>query len=541
MLLTPQNHEDDLAALSQACEAAFASQQNDECHRLARNLSQAAAVQGLRSFEARGLLRQAQCALRDGQFADAMEAAQRAALLHEMTGDNTGEIESLCIAGHTAMLQHHNEDAIEAALLATRLVERLPASPLYVLAHTELGMVHGWCGNVAAADSALARAAEGARTIGQPQLAVMPQVKRLLARAVHRVKLHERGPQQAGRATEAVARPARAEIDVQALAAAELDQGDDCLRLGALALAACGAGDRVAASAYARSCTRAAQQLDSVWLQALGTWAKTELALLEQRLDDAAAESRCMLALAGAGGHEPLAELAQVLLSVALQRKGQLGQSLAILFDLYSRKAEQRAQALVSREQSVRWRLGVRDQTRRMQELERLSHEDPLTGLANRRAFDATLQAMVWQWQTQARPFALLLIDVDRFKQINDRHSHVLGDEVLCRIGDVLAGAVREGDLVARLGGDEFVLLLRHQGGRTAQGCVRQIEDAMRQHDWSQLAPALSVTLSIGLARIAQGDTAEQLVARADAAMYAHKARHGAHAATVFEEARAGV
>jgi diguanylate cyclase (GGDEF)-like protein len=135
----------------------------------------------------------------------------------------------------------------------------------------------------------------------------------------------------------------------------------------------------------------------------------------------------------------------------------------------------------------------------------------------------------------------LLLIDVDRFKQINDKHSHVLGDEVLCRVGDVLAGAVREGDLVARLGGDEFVLLLRNQGGRTAEGCVRQIEDAMRQHDWSQLAPNLSVSLSIGLARIAQGDTAEQLIARADAAMYAHKARHGAHAGRIYEEARAGV
>ena len=85
----------DLAALSQACEAAFASHRNDECQRLAHKLSQAAAVQGLRSFEARGLLRQAQCALRDGRFADAMEAAQRAALLHEMTGDSTGEIKEI--------------------------------------------------------------------------------------------------------------------------------------------------------------------------------------------------------------------------------------------------------------------------------------------------------------------------------------------------------------------------------------------------------------------------------------------------------------
>ncbi len=519
-----QNEENGLTALSDACEAAFARRANDECRRLASCLSHAAAMQGLRSFEARGLLRQGQCAQRDARFDTALEAAQRAALLYEMTGDVSGEIEALALAGHVAMLRHRHEDAIESALLAARLAEQLPASPLYVLAHTELGMVHAWSNNAAAADAAFARAIEAAHAIAQPQLAALPAVHRQLAAAIDRVQQHQPGHARAVSASP-LAAPLRRRAAALPVPDAPLDPADACLRLGAEALTACGAGDRTRARRLAAACSAAALALGSNWLQALGAWAATESALLEQRLDDADAEARRMLALAAVDGHEPLAEMAQLLLSLVLQRKGQLGPSLAVLFALYERKAAQRGQALLGREQTVRWRLGMREQTRRVQELERLTHEDPLTALANRRAFDAALDASVWQWQTEARSFALLLIDVDRFKQINDRHSHVLGDEVLRRIGEVLAGAAGEGDLAARRGGDEFVLLLRNQGGRTAESCRQRIEQAMLAQDWSALAPGLDVSLSIGIARMAVGDDADRLLARADAAMYRHKAR----------------
>lgn len=157
--------------------------------------------------------------------------------------------------------------------------------------------------------------------------------------------------------------------------------------------------------------------------------------------------------------------------------------------------------------------------------LEQLSMRDALTGIANRRNFDARL-AETWSRQGRAgEPLALLLADADCFKALNDTAGHLRGDECLRRLARICERfAVDEHDLIARYGGEEFVLLLP---GRTLEAAVAQGE-AMRRavaeeglaHPASPLAP--HVTISVGVAVLVPSADAvpEQLVAAADLAMY---------------------
>src|SRR5205814_310853 len=94
-------------------------------------------------------------------------------------------------------------------------------------------------------------------------------------------------------------------------------------------------------------------------------------------------------------------------------------------------------------------------------DLERMARTDGLTGVANRRALDELAAADVTVPQPTGRPFAIVLFDLDSFKQLNDREGHAAGDRALIAVASALRGAVRQADTVARLGGDEFALLLR--------------------------------------------------------------------------------
>jgi diguanylate cyclase (GGDEF)-like protein len=170
-----------------------------------------------------------------------------------------------------------------------------------------------------------------------------------------------------------------------------------------------------------------------------------------------------------------------------------------------------------------------RELEERNQELRRLSSLDGLTGIANRRQFDETLQR---EWRRAARRGAsmeLMILDIDNFKQINDRHGHACGDEVLRQVARLLGKVVqRPGDLAARFGGDEFIVLMPDTGvaGATvlaervragAAGILVQIE---AEESFQK------VTFSIGVAAVVppqQGAAAESLLSAADAALYRAK------------------
>lgn len=148
---------------------------------------------------------------------------------------------------------------------------------------------------------------------------------------------------------------------------------------------------------------------------------------------------------------------------------------------------------------------------------------DALTGCANRRAFDETVDALHQDYTCSQLPYALIMFDIDHFKQVNDQHGHAAGDEVLRMVGRVLRNHVRGADTVARYGGEEFAVLM--PGVSVQQACF--LAESLRTIVAAQLVSyaegALKVTASLGVAAARGQENAGQLKERADAALYAAK------------------
>jgi diguanylate cyclase (GGDEF)-like protein len=140
--------------------------------------------------------------------------------------------------------------------------------------------------------------------------------------------------------------------------------------------------------------------------------------------------------------------------------------------------------------------------------LEALAHTDPLTGLGNRRAWEDHLAARLAEAHTT--PFAVCIIDLDHFKAYNDERGHTAGDALLIEVARVWPQELRPDDVLARLGGEEFAISLPGSDLRSAQAVVERL----------RLLVPDGQTCSAGLAKHQPGDTAESLVARADAALY---------------------
>lgn len=169
------------------------------------------------------------------------------------------------------------------------------------------------------------------------------------------------------------------------------------------------------------------------------------------------------------------------------------------------------------------------------EELERLSVTDGLTGLYNRRYLMHALANEVRRSERHAHPFALLMLDIDRFKDYNDRFGHLAGDEVLTRLASVLRGSIRDVDLPARYGGEEFVAVLPETDLEDAVEIAERIRSRLAE----EALPEGNVTLSIGVAEFPDhGDTPESLLASADAALYRAK-REGRNRVVAAEDAAA--
>ena len=154
-------------------------------------------------------------------------------------------------------------------------------------------------------------------------------------------------------------------------------------------------------------------------------------------------------------------------------------------------------------------------------QLETLAYSDPLTGLANRRLFNDELRHLVAQAERGGPAFTLLLIDLDRFKPINDTHGHDAGDALLVAAADRLRAAVREADRPFRLGGDEFAVLLTQATEHEALApvCAR-ILDNLAQPLTLPGAAVIEISASVGAAIYRRGDSHEQLYKQADLALY---------------------
>jgi diguanylate cyclase (GGDEF)-like protein len=149
--------------------------------------------------------------------------------------------------------------------------------------------------------------------------------------------------------------------------------------------------------------------------------------------------------------------------------------------------------------------------------LQNLAYSDPLTGIANRRAWDEELARRRNQPSAGPARWGLAILDLDRFKEINDRYGHTTGDHVLKRAAHAIAAGVRASDFAARLGGDEFGLLLANVDSADAASVVERIRRGVAAQCSGPAGP--NVTASAGFAILVEPDTCETLFERADCAL----------------------
>jgi two-component system cell cycle response regulator len=180
-------------------------------------------------------------------------------------------------------------------------------------------------------------------------------------------------------------------------------------------------------------------------------------------------------------------------------------------------RIEQRRVAVV--EQAVAHAATALARVALLEHLQQSALTDGLTGVPNRRAFDVALAREVALAGRTDAALTVIILDLDKFKSLNDTFGHLAGDDVLRSVGAALRSCTRQGDVVARYGGEEFVLLLPGATDEDAIGAARRVREVLRGVEGPR-----PVTASLGIASLpAQGVTGPELLAAADLALYAAK------------------
>ena len=180
--------------------------------------------------------------------------------------------------------------------------------------------------------------------------------------------------------------------------------------------------------------------------------------------------------------------------------------------------------ALISNSLSEQIQKSLSNLHKQADQMSKLAHTDPLTGLSNRRHLFEQLESEFARAQRYRRPFCLLYIDMDGFKAINDQFGHIFGDEILRGSARSMQAVLRATDLIARIGGDEFAVLLPETDLEGAEHVAEKLRKSLAAYG-SQLSPSLpSLTLSVGVGQIGEeDDVIEDILARADKAQYLAK------------------
>lgn len=156
--------------------------------------------------------------------------------------------------------------------------------------------------------------------------------------------------------------------------------------------------------------------------------------------------------------------------------------------------------------------------------LERMAGTDALTGLLNRQAFEIVFRQSALEAERSGRPLSAILFDIDFFKQVNDSHGHVAGDNVLRAIAQIARDTVRDADIVTRWGGEEFVILLKECALEQAVAIAEKLREAVDRHDFSAIAPDHHITISLGVAQCGLQEPPTGFFTRTDQALYKAKA-----------------
>ena len=156
----------------------------------------------------------------------------------------------------------------------------------------------------------------------------------------------------------------------------------------------------------------------------------------------------------------------------------------------------------------------------KVQELDRLAHCDPLVPLANRRGMLRELEKMIARHDRHEVPAAMLFVDLNDLKLLNDKYGHIGGDAALVKVAEKLLAGTRANDFVARLGGDEFCVLLDHADEKSALETAERLVESIACEEFLFEGTPIPMSVAIGVTLIEKGDTPATVLARADKAMY---------------------
>jgi len=462
----------------------------------------------------------------------AVDTARRAAQIFESLGDLEGEASALTTLSQSCILLGRTDEAYESALLCLRLSEMHGDSKQLVIAYNTLGVVNCWAGNFERANEYLELAVEIGASCTPLVSQFQPQLNQCWVEASRIVDERYR----TGRLGN---------LDRMAHAIAKLNQleqtGDtSSLMVGldpmsrtiSLVMTALLSGwERRPDAAKLQVDLATGSLLGTVtWLDALVRWGAAELAWAQGDLATAHEALSDMKSIALASEYEQFACTAQQLLIQVLEEQGNHEQVRFEHRELRVRERRLVAESLAGRMAVVDWRLQARRSERNLQQalieskqFERWSLEDPLTMLPNRRCAEHALQERLRAAEAKGRPLTVAMLDVDKFKSINDVFTHTVGDRVLKELGAIMTAQVRQQDLPARWAGDEFVILFGDADEETARRACERIHGAIAATDWESIASGLHVTVSIGLSEARDGDSIDNILERSDVSMYESK------------------
>jgi len=511
-----------------SCKAALAAGNESKARALARAVRSRARQLKLTDLEAEALYRLGTCHASQSAYTEARDCLREAAQRFAEVGDQAKEAVAWSVLAATCSSLGDYEEAVRAARRAQGVAETMPPTKTRLMVLINTGIVYADVGAFDEAQQSFATAATLAR-VGQ----------HLVAQSVLR----------ANAANVTISR-ARYERDI-ACASVSRKVVEACL-LECEGLLARAVGQTLSAW------TKAALLTNIVQARALlgdfaGALARSSEALqLAEGLNATTAVIGCTLGIAEANlgvgeiaaaacaadraaalakrlDNNFLQGAAHRLRSRVYEAAGRLSEALAAEREFSRAQSAELRRRSTHIAQAHAWREAVvqREQTVSALEAERahleaLSLHDTLTGLKNRRFLNDFLRRGL----QSGAGLTVALVDVDRFKSINDNFSHRVGDEVLVGIANAMTSCLRETDFAVRLAGDEFVIVMPGASARSAEGLRQRLKETVRNRDWASVAPGLSsVSISIGLAHARAGDSLESLVESADREMYADKRR----------------
>jgi diguanylate cyclase (GGDEF)-like protein len=479
--------------------------------------------------------------LRRGEHAEAMRQHLRALDIQRRTGDRAGEGASLLRLGNVCYRLGDYGHALEYYHASLKLADSVgdPVGVSYSL--NNIGIIHGQLGEPQKALEYALRALEMEER-GDPQLAAVSLVN--VATAYAAMGDDDRALQFLRRASVRL----RETGAIDGAASCVRDIGMVYERRGELA---------AAMEAYQES-VEASRAVGSRIYEAESLISRGSLRARMGDADGGLADLRDALHIGESVDARPVVYSAHQAIANALEARGDAAGALrhyhayhATWTDVYNAETNARVKAVEVRAEvqqaqreaeilrqkndeltSAYARLADADREKgelverlRVQaaELERQTREDALTGVANRRHLDDRLRA---EWERAlrfGRALSVAMLDVDHFKRVNDQFSHAVGDEVLRTLARVLREHTRGVDVVARYGGEEFCLVMVETDPAAALRLCERLRSLVQAHDWGEIRPGLSVTISIGVAGHREADAPDALLAIADTRLYSAK------------------